>query len=143
MTKLSDLQPFKEPPPVEKESCHACRAFAPECLVPVGEGAVPMCWLCAHHAIEHGADPSAAACAECECTPGEIYPHRHFDPPGDMLAREPAPEAVQEKTIREIAREKLLRDPKKLAAWADAAHKQMSMAQHAAVQRKLTKSRAS
>lgn len=74
--KLSSLKPFKAPPPVEKEACAACEAFAPECLVPVGDAAVPMCWLCAHHVIEHGTAPHHAHAAECECTPREIYPNR-------------------------------------------------------------------
>lgn len=84
--KLSSLQPFKEPPPVERESCRACRTFAPEVLVPDGDEAIPMCWLCAHHVVEHGTSMDAARCGECECTPQEIYPQRAFQAPGQMFA---------------------------------------------------------
>ena len=74
--KLKHLKPFVEPPPLEKEACASCETFAPECLVPVGDAAVPMCWLCAHHVIEHDVAPHHARVAECECVPGEIYPSR-------------------------------------------------------------------
>ncbi len=83
--KLSALKPYKEPP-VTRAACVCCKTFAPECLVPVGDEALPMCWLCAHHVIEHDAHPTAAHCAECECTPQEIYPRRMFDAPGSLLS---------------------------------------------------------
>jgi hypothetical protein len=65
---LKDLKPFKAPVPVEREACHACKTFAPECLVPDGDEALPMCWLCAHHVIDHNTSIASAHCAECECT---------------------------------------------------------------------------
>lgn len=74
--KLSDLKPFKQPAPVEKEACASCEVFAPECLVPVGDVSVPMCWLCAHHVTAHDCAPHRANAAECECSPHEIYPNR-------------------------------------------------------------------
>ncbi len=80
MSKLSRLKPFKEPPPPTREACASCESFAPECLVPIGDAAVPMCWLCAHHVVEHGCAPHRALTAECECLPHEIYPNR--PPPG-------------------------------------------------------------
>lgn len=73
---MKHLQPFKEPPPPEKQSCRACKSFAPEVLVPDGDEAVPMCWLCAHHVVDHDASMQAAPSAECECLPHQIYPHR-------------------------------------------------------------------
>lgn len=76
MSKLARLKPFKEPPPPPKEACAACEAFAPTCLVPVGDAAVPMCWLCAHHVIDHEVAPHHANTAECECLPEQIYPNR-------------------------------------------------------------------
>ena len=54
--------------------CAACEAFVAECLTPVGEGSAPMCWLCAHHVVEHNCPVREAATAECECTPDEVYP---------------------------------------------------------------------
>lgn len=74
--KLSDLQPFKEPPRAEREACASCESFAPECLVPVGDAAVPMCWICAHHVTVHDTAPHHAHVAECDCLPAEIYPYR-------------------------------------------------------------------
>ncbi len=75
MSKVDRLKPFVEAV-VEKPACTACKSFAPECLVPVGDGAVPMCWLCAHHVIEHDTAVEHAHAAECECVPTEIYPSR-------------------------------------------------------------------
>jgi len=74
--KLAELKPVVQPKPVEKRSCLACRAFAAECLVPVGDGAVPMCWLCAHHVVDHGVPLHEAPTACCECLPHEVYPGR-------------------------------------------------------------------
>lgn len=68
---MKHLQPFQEKPP---ESCRACKTFAPEVLVPDGDEAVPMCWLCAHHVAEHGTPMEHAHEGECECLPAEIYP---------------------------------------------------------------------
>lgn len=76
--KTFSLAPYTPPPPVEKPSCAACKAFAPECLVPHGDGALAMCWYCAHHVVEHGVDLSAAHCATCECLPRQILPLSRF-----------------------------------------------------------------
>lgn len=83
--KLSSLQPFKEPPPRERECCRACKTFAPEVLVPDGDESIPMCWLCAHHVVEHGTVIEHAHCAECECSPQMIYPLRFI---GDVAVRQ-------------------------------------------------------
>lgn len=50
--------------------------FAPELLVPMGDEAVPMCWLCAHHVVEHETPMDQTSDARCECLPWEIYPDR-------------------------------------------------------------------
>ncbi len=92
--KLSDLKPFIEPPPIERESCHACRTLTPDCLVPVGDESVPMCWLCAHHVVEHGTTTVEAQEGECECLPHEIYPHRAPTPAG------PEPTPTQRRLVR-------------------------------------------
>lgn len=132
MVKVADLKPFHEPVRV-KDACGACGTFAPECLVPVGELAVPMCWLCAHHVVEHDAPLAAAHCAECECTPREIYPHRVFDEPGQVTAQ---PEPL---SPRAAEREKILHSSsKELQAWAREAHKQLSDAQLRAVKKRLS-----
>ncbi len=68
------LKPFRAKP-VVIESCACCKVFVPECLVPVGESAVPMCWACAHHVTEHETPMHETYGAECECMPHEIYPH--------------------------------------------------------------------
>ncbi len=129
------LQPFKETPPPSREACRACHTFTPECLVPVGDEAVPMCWLCAHHVTEHGTAVEAAHTAECECLPQEIYPHRMFASPGDLVAKTPEPLPPESK--RALEREKLVRMPRdKIDAWVREAHKQMSNAQLEAVKRR-------
>lgn len=73
--KTSDLLPFQQPPPVEKVACRSCKTFAAECEAPVGEGSIPMCWICAHHVVEHGKPVEHAYVGECECLPSEIYPY--------------------------------------------------------------------
>jgi hypothetical protein len=134
--KLSNLKPFQEPPPPERQSCVSCKTFAPECLVPVGDDAVPMCWLCAHHVVEHEVSVADAHRADCKCSASEVFPNRVFAE-GSVVVEE-VPEEVTEKTLREIARERLLEsDPARIIAWATEAHKQMSMSQHAAIQRRL------
>ncbi len=64
------------PPPPEPETCGACKAYRAECVAPVGEGSMALCWLCAHHVVDHGVAPGLATTAECECTPDKIYPGR-------------------------------------------------------------------
>jgi hypothetical protein len=75
--KLKSLSPFVPPPPREPEVCRACKVFTPEVLVPNGHGALPMCWLCAHHVVEHGTGISQAYAARCECSHDEIFPQRY------------------------------------------------------------------
>ncbi len=64
----SDTLPRFEPP-----SCSSCRTFAPECMLPVGDGAVPVCWLCAHLVTVHE-HALGAPVTNCGCTAAEIYP---------------------------------------------------------------------
>lgn len=124
------LKPYIEPPPRPKKACAACNTFAPECLAPVSDTAVPMCWLCAHHVVDHDVPVTEAYKAECDCPPHEIYPGR--------APAAPVEPEVSEPTLREVEREKLLSGPpQKLVAWAREAHKQMSVSQHAAVKRRL------
>lgn len=73
MSAVDELTPFS-PAPVEKPACQACKAFAPECLVPHGHGALACCWECTHHLVVHEISPKQCARAECECSPEEIYP---------------------------------------------------------------------
>jgi hypothetical protein len=84
--KLSSLQPFKEPPLPEREACHACKSFAPDLLVPDGDEAVPMCWLCAHHVVDHGKSMQSALHAKCSCAPWMIYPGRPYDQSAPVVA---------------------------------------------------------
>jgi hypothetical protein len=73
--KIDDLTLFNQPPRYKAQrECVACKAFAATCLVPVGEGAMPMCWLCAHHVIEHDEPLHNAHAAGCGCLPADIYP---------------------------------------------------------------------
>jgi hypothetical protein len=130
--KLASLKPYQEPPRPERQACVACRTYAPECLVPMGDEALPMCWLCAHHVVEHDTAVEHAYCAECECTPQQIFPHRAFESAGEIVAR------VEPVSPREADRTKLMRSPPaKIAAFAREAHKQMSDAQIAAVKKRI------
>lgn len=61
-------------------TCVACKAFKAECQVPIGEGSTAMCWLCAHHVVDHDTPVHEASTAECECSPSAIYPaHVYHD----------------------------------------------------------------
>lgn len=89
--KLSGLKRVPPPPPApERKICVACKTFAAECIVPVGEASAPMCWVCAHHVVEHECPPHEAGTAECECSPHEIYPHRAVMrlPHGDLTYKQ-------------------------------------------------------
>lgn len=72
--KIEALLPFVEPPSPPKPVCFACKLWAPDCWVPLPAGSQPMCWICAHHVVEHDMAPEHAQAGECECTPAEIYP---------------------------------------------------------------------
>lgn len=79
MSAVDDLQPLVQPKPVEKTLCSACKAFAAQCLVPDGDGAVPACWECAHHMVVHNRVGKQAMLGRCECPIEEIYPKRVLD----------------------------------------------------------------
>lgn len=73
--KNIDKLPAFEHLVVEKPACAACKAFRPEVLAPTPEGgALPMCWLCAHHFVEHDVSLQGCPSARCKCHPSEIYP---------------------------------------------------------------------
>jgi hypothetical protein len=72
--KSHKLARFVAPPPPPKPVCAACKAWSPEVTVPAGEGAIDLCWLCAHHHVDHGVSLRQAPEAQCECTAAEIYP---------------------------------------------------------------------
>lgn len=76
--KARELPLFIPPPPVEPPACGCCKVFRPECIVPMGDGALPMCWLCAHHVVEHNCTLEEAVEHECECLPTEIFPRSRF-----------------------------------------------------------------
>lgn len=98
---LRDLKRVLPPKPVARKACVACEAFAAECEVPVGEGAAPMCWNCAHHVVDHGVPLHEAMTAECECTPDKVYPDRHL-PEGQY--RMVHGDMTHEKMMQEIER---------------------------------------
>lgn len=128
------LKLYREPEPKPRKGCAACNTFAPECVVPIGDASAPMCWLCAHHVVEHNAPVSEAYRAECECLPKDIYPHRVLESTEPALAPDPPPP-----NDRAADREQLLNGPpERLKAWVREAHKQMSLAQHAAVKRRVS-----
>lgn len=69
------LPRFAQPQPVELVTCAGCATFVAECACPVGDGARPLCWICAHLVVEHGVSLETVATSEaCECAPEDIYP---------------------------------------------------------------------
>jgi hypothetical protein len=66
--------PKREPAPIP--ACEACGAFQPDCLTPDGEGALAMCWPCAHAHVDHGCELGKCAVHECDCLPEAIYPEK-------------------------------------------------------------------
>jgi len=62
---------------VEKKMPLCPCGFQADCLVPDGDGAVAMCWMCAHYATEHPEAPPRAPL--CDCAYGEIYPKDVID----------------------------------------------------------------
>lgn len=46
--------------------------MVPECEVPILDGSMQCCWLCAHAIVDHGA--LAGPPAECSCKPEDVYP---------------------------------------------------------------------
>jgi hypothetical protein len=73
--KLADLREVKHPKH-DKRVCVACKSFVAECHAPVGDGSAPMCWLCAHHVVDHDVPVHEAMTAQCECAPEDVYPMR-------------------------------------------------------------------
>lgn len=76
--KSHGLERFVAPPPTPAPTCAACKAYRPEVVVPLGEGALELCWLCAHHHVDHGVPLSECAEAQCEHTGAEIYPREYL-----------------------------------------------------------------
>lgn len=74
--KIEDLERINKPVARPVKSCVACKAFAAECIVPIGEASAAMCWICAHHIIEHECRITEAGSAKCKCPPHKIYPDR-------------------------------------------------------------------
>lgn len=60
-----------------------CGVWLATCVVPVGDGAVAACWLCAHDYVEHERALGSSAGTPCDCPKSEIYPP-------DVLARRAA-----------------------------------------------------
>lgn len=64
------------PPPPEPKPCAACKGMRAECVAPIGESSAALCWLCAHHVVDHECTLESAVTNECDCLPHEIYPGR-------------------------------------------------------------------
>jgi hypothetical protein len=102
-------------------TCVACKAFKAECQVPVGEGSAAMCWLCAHHVVDHETPVHEAATAECECDPKDIYPaevQRFRMQHGDItrkhiekMFRENPQDALRGSTLSEAIRQSIASPP--------------------------------
>lgn len=84
--KTFDLERVVTPPAPVPKLCVACKGFRAECVVPVGKASAAMCWLCAHHVVDHGCEPYRAMTAECECLPHQVYPGREPPTVDELIA---------------------------------------------------------
>ncbi len=67
---IVEVQEFKRfEPPV----CQNCKAYAPDVMVPWDDGAIPMCWLCAHMLTVHEVEPGTPL-QECTCGAEAVFP---------------------------------------------------------------------
>lgn len=63
---------------IERVACENCNAFAPDCMAPVDERTLALCWFCAHMVTEHEhevgtiIDASVCTCAESDIFPPDI-----------------------------------------------------------------------
>jgi len=71
-----------------------------------------MCWLCAHHVVDHECPPHDAATAECECLPHQIYPGRpapvrfeHGDVTTEMIRNATPEELLRGSSLSDACRE--------------------------------------
>lgn len=69
----------------ETPVCAACKVWIPECLVPVGDGSKGMCWMCAHHVVDHLISVDRAGAAVCKCRKDQIFPRRVLEEREAML----------------------------------------------------------
>jgi len=67
--------------------CPCCHVRPGECLTPVGDGALCLCWRCVHLVVEHGVALEEAAQADaCACPPEDVYPRDELDGELDVAA---------------------------------------------------------
>ncbi len=95
------------PPPPERLPCEACKGFRADIRAQVGDALVPLCWVCAHHVVEHGTSVLKAAAAGCQCLPWQIYPDRPTFEHADAEFTKPctAEDWLRESALSEAARE--------------------------------------
>jgi hypothetical protein len=75
--KVSRLPRYPSAIPSDPPVCAACSTFRPEVVVSTTPDThAALCWICAHHVVEHGAPVAHARVGECECAPEAIYPDR-------------------------------------------------------------------
>ncbi len=98
-----DLPRFVGEKPAEKPVCRSCKTFTPDVLVPVGQGAISLCWICAHHVIEHGVPLDKAGAGECECLPEAIYPESLLAARGRFV-KAPDPAIAGNKLLARVVR---------------------------------------
>lgn len=96
------LERYTPPPPPPPPVCPGCRCYAPQCMVPIGDGARAMCWLCAHYVTDHDTSIDDILPAfdrgPCGCTRDQIYPAdvlRERDAARDDAAGLVAPQAPE------------------------------------------------
>lgn len=96
------IPPATTPAPSLAPSCPGCRTMIPECLMPAQmldaraddyEPPTPVCWLCAHLIVKHGATLATAleVMVGCRCAAAELYPPGVWSPRPVIVRAEPLP----------------------------------------------------
>lgn len=57
-----------------RKVCASCDTFQADIMTPVGDGAIALCYVCAHFVAVHGVTVKLAFTKTCACDREEIYP---------------------------------------------------------------------
>lgn len=74
MSRSASTEVLGDLPRVSKQRCR-CGVMMADCFVPVGDEAVPACWICAHDYVEHDRPLGGGTSGvPCSCAKEDIYP---------------------------------------------------------------------
>lgn len=84
--KVAALPRFPAPIAIDAPECASCRTFRPDVMVSTTSCThAALCWICAHHVVEHDTSVAHAHVGECECPPEKFYPDRAaFEPASEL-----------------------------------------------------------